>query len=83
MNKELNLNILEITRSKANDENLSSNAKNLPLRHASSKVPEGSLYINFLDNELKSIGSDHSKGGNNFFHIIDMRQRNKMIVNQD
>jgi len=32
-----------IIRSKANDENLSSDAKNLPLRHASSKVLKGSF----------------------------------------
>ena len=40
---ELVSNTRRITRSEANDENLMSNAKNLPLRHAGSKVPEGSL----------------------------------------
>ena len=38
---ELVSNTRIITRSEANDENLTSNAKNLPLRHAGSKVPKG------------------------------------------
>lgn len=56
-------NTQEITRSKANDVSLSSSAKNLPLGHASSKVLEGILLVNFLDNELKSIGNDYIEGG--------------------
>ncbi len=56
-------NTREITQSKANDVNLSSSAKNLPLGHASSKVLEGSLSASFPDNELKSTGSDRVKGG--------------------
>ena len=40
---DLTLNIRRIIRSEANDENLTSNATNLPLRHAGSKAPEGSL----------------------------------------
>ena len=40
---ELTSNTRRIIRSEANDVNLSSNATNLPLRHAGSKVPEGSL----------------------------------------
>ena len=55
-------NTREITRSKANDMNLSLSAKNFPLGHASSKVLEGSLLASFLDNELKSIGSDCVEG---------------------
>ena len=38
---ELTSNTRRITRSEANDVNLSSNATNLPLRHAGSKVPYG------------------------------------------
>ena len=56
-------NTCEITQSKANDVNLLLSVKNLPLGHASSKVLEGSLSVNFLDNELKSTGSDHVEGG--------------------
>ena len=63
MNKELNSNTRDFTRSKASDVSLSSSAKNLPLGHASSKVLEGSLSANFPTNELKSIGSDHVEGG--------------------
>ena len=48
---------------KANDVDLSSNAKNLPLRHAGSKVLVGSHNTNFLDNELKLTGSDPVEGG--------------------
>ena len=40
---EMASNTCRITRSEANDENLASNAHNLPLRHAGSKAPEGSL----------------------------------------
>jgi len=40
---ELASNTRRIIRSEENDENLSSNMKNLPLRHASSKALEGSL----------------------------------------
>jgi len=40
---ELTSNSHIIIRSEANDENLASNAKNLLLRHAGSKAPEGSL----------------------------------------
>jgi len=40
---ELASNTRRIIRSEANDENLASNAKNLPLKHAGSKAPEGSL----------------------------------------
>ncbi len=61
--EELKLNTREITRSKANDVNLSSSAKNLPLGHASSKVLEGSLSASFLNNELMSKGRDCVKGG--------------------
>jgi len=61
--EELESNTHEITWLKSNDVNLSSSAKNLPLGHAISKVLEGSLSVNLLDNELKSIGSDHVKGG--------------------
>jgi len=61
--EELKLNIREITQSKANDVNLSSSVKKFPLGHASSKVPEGSLSINFPDNELKLTGSDSIEGG--------------------
>ena len=61
--EELKSNIREITRSNANDVNLSSSAKNLPLGHASSKVLEGSLLVKFLDNELKSTESDLVEGG--------------------
>jgi len=53
----------EVTRSKANYDNLLSSVNNLPLGHASSKVLEGSLSANFPDNELKSTGSDLIKGG--------------------
>jgi len=56
-------NTCEITRSKANDVNLSSSAKKLSLGHESSKVLEGSLSTSFLDNKLKSIGSDRVEGG--------------------
>ena len=70
MNSELESNTRGITRSKANDEDLSSSMKNFPLRHAISKVPEGSLYINFLDNELNSTGNDRLKEGHNFSHIM-------------
>ena len=56
-------NTCEITQSKANDVSLFSSAKNLPLGHASLKVLEGSLSVNFPDNELKSTGSDRVKGG--------------------
>lgn len=56
-------NTRETTRSKGNNVNLLSSAKNLPLGHESSKVLEGSLSANFLDNELKSIGSDCVEGG--------------------
>ena len=83
MNNALESNTCEITRSKANGENLSSNATNLPLIHAISRVLEGSFWISFLDNELKSTRSGGSKEGHNFSHIIDMRERNKMIVNQE
>lgn len=55
-------NTREIIRSKSNDENLSSSANNFPLGHASSKVLKGSLSANFLDNELKLIGSDRVEG---------------------
>jgi len=61
--EELNLNTHEITWSKSNDVNLSLSAKNLQLEHASSKVLEGSLSVNFQDNELKSTGNDLVKGG--------------------
>lgn len=40
---KLKSNTREIIQLKANDENLSSNAKNLSLRHASSKVLKGSF----------------------------------------
>ena len=40
---ELASNTRRIIRSKANDENLTSNTKNLPLKHAGSKALEGSL----------------------------------------
>ena len=40
---ELASNTRRVTWLEANDENLTSNAKNLSLRHAGSKVPEGSL----------------------------------------
>lgn len=40
---DLTSNTHRIIRSEANDENLTSNTKNLPLRHAGSKAPEGSL----------------------------------------
>ena len=40
---DLMSNTRRIIRSEANDENLVSNTKNLPLRHAGSKAPEGSL----------------------------------------
>ena len=60
---ELKSNTHEITRSKANDVNLLSSAKNLPLRHASSKVLEGSLSINFADNGLMSTESGRVEGG--------------------
>jgi len=63
-----------IIRLKANDVNLSLNVNNLPLRHASSKVSKGGSYFIFLDNELKSIGSDPSKEGHNDSLIIDMKQ---------
>ena len=62
MNKG-NSNTREITRTKANDVNLSSSAKKFPLGHASSKVVEGCLLANFQDNELKLTGSDHVEGG--------------------
>lgn len=48
--KELMSNTCEITWSKANDVNLSSSVKNLPLGHANSKVLEGTLLASFLDN---------------------------------
>ena len=56
-------NTYEITRSKANDVGLSSSVKNLPLGHASSKVLERSLLVNFTDNELKLTESDRVEGG--------------------
>ena len=56
-------NTREITQSKSNDVNLFSSAKNFPLGHVSSKVLEGSLSVNFPDNELKLIGSNHVEGG--------------------
>ena len=56
-------NTCEITRSQANDVSLSSSVKNLPLGHASSKVLEGSLSASFLDDEMKSKGSDRVEGG--------------------
>ena len=77
----MEFNTHEIAQSKANDEDLSSNAKNLPLRHASFEVPERSLWINFLDNELKLTEGDRPNEGHNVSHIINTRQRNKMIVN--
>ena len=40
---DLKSNTRRIIRSEANNENLASNTKNLPLRHAGSKAPEGSL----------------------------------------
>ena len=40
---ETALNTRRIIRSEANDENLASNTKNLPLRHVGSKAPIGSL----------------------------------------
>ena len=61
--QELKLNTHENTRSKANDVNLSSSAKNLPLGHGSSKVLEGSLLVNFPDNESMSTESAHVEGG--------------------
>ena len=61
--EELKSNTREVTQSKANDVNLSLSAKNLQLGHASSKVLEGSLSINFPNNELKSMESDRVEGG--------------------
>ena len=46
MNSDLALNTRRITQSKANDVDLSLNAKNVPLRHAGSKLPLGSLFVN-------------------------------------
>ena len=40
---EPTLNTHRIIRSEANDENLASNVKNLPLRHVGSKAPKGNL----------------------------------------
>lgn len=40
---ELMSNTRRVIRSEANGENLASNTKNLPLRHAGAKVPEGGL----------------------------------------
>ena len=76
MNVIINLrsNTRGITSLKANDEDLSSDVKNSRLRHACSKVLKGSFYVIFLDNELKSIGSDPSKEGNDESPIIDMKQ---------
>jgi len=68
---KLKLNTREIIQSKANDEDLSSNA-NL-LGHASSKVLKGSFEVVFLDNELKSTGSDPSKESNDESLIIDTK----------
>ena len=61
--KELKSNTREITRSKTSDVNLLSSVKKLSLGNASSKVLKRSLSINFLDNELKLIGSDRVEGG--------------------
>jgi len=75
--EELDSNTREITRSKANDVNLSSSENHLPLGHASSKVLEGSLSVNFQDNELKSTEMTLSKEGHNVSHKIDMRQKHE------
>ena len=53
----------EITQLKADDMNLSSSAKKFPLGHESYKVLEGSLSVNFLDNELKLTRNNHVEGG--------------------
>ena len=45
VNSDLALNTSRITQSKATDVDLSSNANNLSLRHAGSKVPIGSLFV--------------------------------------
>ena len=71
---KLKLNTCGIIRSKANDENLSSDANNFPLRHASSKVLKGSFLFIFLDNELNSIGNDPSKEDHDDSPIIDTKQ---------
>ena len=49
---------IELSDRRPITKNLASNTKNLPLRHAGSKVPEGALLVTFLDNELMSTGSD-------------------------
>lgn len=72
---KLKLNTHRIIRSKVSDVSLSSNAKNLPLKHASSKVLKGSFNTIFLDNELESTRSDPSKEGHNVSHIIDTKHR--------
>lgn len=71
---KLRLNTRGITQSKANNEDLSSNAMKWPLRHASSKVLKGSSYVIFLDNELKLRGSDWLKEGNDESPIINTKQ---------
>ena len=53
---------------------MSSDAKNSPLGHARSRVLKGTFYVIFLDNEMKSIGSDPSKEGNNEPRFINMKQ---------
>ena len=63
MNSDLASNTCRIIQSKANDVNLATDEKNLPLRHVGSRAPEGSLWISFLENELKLIGSDLFEGG--------------------
>jgi len=78
---KLNLNTREIIQSKANDEDLSSNAKNLPFGHASSKVLKGSFEVVFLDNVLKSTGSDPLKERNDESLIIDTKQGWKEMNN--
>ena len=76
---ELVSNTHGIIRSKVNDANLTSNTKNLPLRHAGSKAPEGSPYINFLDNELKSTGSDLDRRWAIMFPTSSTRDREIML----
>ena len=63
VNSDLVLNTCKITQSKANDVNLASNAKNLPLRRAGPKVPQRESLDRFLDNEMKLTGSDLVEGG--------------------
>ena len=63
VNSDLASNTRRIIRSNANDVKLAMDAKNLPLRHVGPRVPEGNLWISFLENELKSTGSDLVKGG--------------------